>query len=209
MNIIIRNSTLNDLDEIYNLHIKCFSYGDHLYKSILYQYVNKGFVIEIIHNTQKEIIGVLLEGFIKPYNSTQYNTNINYDNQDKILAFNDNSSNNNLLINNNNILSEYQETFMSINEKSAQFMKQNNHNKEYYGIIMLCINDNYRSKGLGTKLILKHLETNTNKQVCLHVRKSNTSAHNLYKNLGYEDIGFIKNKYIFPNEDAIFMIKNN
>jgi ribosomal protein S18 acetylase RimI-like enzyme len=79
--------------------------------------------------------------------------------------------------------------------------------KEYYGIVMICIHPNYRGKGLGKKLIEKHFDDNKNNLVCLNTRRSNINAYLLYKKMGYEQIGFIKNKYFLPSEDSVFMIK--
>uniref|UniRef100_A0A6C0H8C7 N-acetyltransferase domain-containing protein n=1 Tax=viral metagenome TaxID=1070528 RepID=A0A6C0H8C7_9ZZZZ len=62
MEIILRKSNRNDLDNIYNLHLICFSFGDHWYKNAICNYIDNSLVIE--YNT--EIIGVLLQGYFIP-----------------------------------------------------------------------------------------------------------------------------------------------
>lgn len=98
------------------------------------------------------------------------------------------------------------EIFDPINEIGEDFVRKNLHIKKLNGIVMLCIDPEYQRKGLGQKLINKHLEDNKNNLVCLFTRKTNIKAYNLYVKLGYEHIGYIKNKYFQPNEDGIFMI---
>lgn len=94
--------------------------------------------------------------------------------------------------------------FESINNIGSNFDPY----KEYYGIVMICINQKYRGKGLAQKLIQIHFDDNKNTLLCLNTRRSNINAYHLYKKMGYEHIAFIKNKYFLPSEDSIFMIKN-
>jgi ribosomal protein S18 acetylase RimI-like enzyme len=105
---------------------------------------------------------------------------------------------------NESIENNYEDIFEPINETGQKFDPY----KEYYGIVMICIHPNYRGKGLAKKLIDKHFDDNKNIVLCLNTRKSNVNAYQLYKNMGYEHIALIKNKYFFPIEDSIFMIKN-
>jgi ribosomal protein S18 acetylase RimI-like enzyme len=73
---------------------------------------------------------------------------------------------------------------------------------------MICVDPEFRGKGLAKKLIEKHWQDNPNKNIlCLNTRKTNISAFMLYKLMGYEHIAYIKNKYFLPTEDSIFMIK--
>ena len=79
---------------------------------------------------------------------------------------------------------------------------------------MICIDPQFRQKGLAQHLIKKHLKCNSNQSIiqktnilCLNTRRSNTNAINLYKKMGYEHIGYIINKYYLPSEDSVFMIK--
>jgi ribosomal protein S18 acetylase RimI-like enzyme len=58
----LRSSKISDIDKIYELQLKCFSPNDAWYKTIIYEYINTGLVIEYDNN----IIGVLLEGEITP-----------------------------------------------------------------------------------------------------------------------------------------------
>ena len=62
MNIIIRKSSIEDLDNIYNLHNLCFSFNDRWYKNAISQYINTSIVIEYNYN----IIGILLQGDFIP-----------------------------------------------------------------------------------------------------------------------------------------------
>ena len=105
----------------------------------------------------------------------------------------------------NNNLEYKEDIFESICDKGKIFDSF----KEYYGIVMICIHSDYRGKGLAKKLINKHFDDNKEKLVCLNTRRSNINAYQLYKNMGYEHIAFIKNKYFLPSEDSIFMIKVN
>lgn len=178
MKVKIRRSSQEDSENIYNLHTKCFSLSDQWYRSAIKQYLDKGIVIE---DNNKNIIGVLLQGNITPCNQrfTLENT------------------------------TEYKEDiFEPVNETGEMFLKNNIHYKDLYGIVMICIDPNYRGKGLAKKLIEKHFQDNKGSVVCLNTRRTNSNAFELYKKMGYEHIAYIKNKYFQPNEDSIFMIKD-
>ena len=99
--------------------------------------------------------------------------------------------------------------FIPINDKGVEFHNNLNHIKTQYGIVMLCVDNNFRNKGIGTKLINTFLNLNKDKILCLNTRKSNSNAFNLYKKIGFEYIAHIKKKYFLPDEDSIFMIYNN
>ena len=62
MKVKFRRSCNDDLENIYNLHIKCFSSSDHWYRSHIKNFLNNGIVIESNNN----IIGVCLQGTITP-----------------------------------------------------------------------------------------------------------------------------------------------
>jgi ribosomal protein S18 acetylase RimI-like enzyme len=102
---------------------------------------------------------------------------------------------------------ESSDKFEILNDIGNEFINNNDHLKEIYGITMLCIDPNYRKKGLGQLLINKHFNINQNKILCLNTRNLNINAINLYKKMGYNNILLIKNKYFLPNEDSRFMIK--
>ena len=99
--------------------------------------------------------------------------------------------------------------FIPINDKGIEFYNNLDHIKNQYGIVMLCVDNNFRNKGIATKLINTFLNLNKDKLLCLNTRKSNYYAFNLYKKIGFEYIAHIKNKYFLPDEDSIFMIYNN
>jgi len=98
------------------------------------------------------------------------------------------------------------ENFEPINQSGKEFIEHNLHFECLPGIIMICIEPEFRGKGLAKKLIELHLKYNKDEVVCLNTRKSNP-AFNLYLKMGYEHIATIKNKYFQPNEDSYFMIK--
>ena len=81
--------------------------------------------------------------------------------------------------------------------------------KSYSGIMMICVDPEFRGKCLGNKLIEKHFLDNPNKLLCLNTRKSNIIAQKLYNKMGYIHYGDIKNKYFLPNETSHFMIYDN
>ena len=93
-----------------------------------------------------------------------------------------------------------------INYDKENFINYDILNKEYPGIIMICIHPNFRGKGLAKKLIELHFQIHQNNTVAINTRKSNP-AYNLYLKMGYELIGSVKNKYFLPTEDSYFMIK--
>ena len=68
----------------------------------------------------------------------------------------------------------------------------------------------YRNKGIATK-ILEEIINIANEKNCefitLEVRESNISAINLYKKLGFEQLGMRKKYYREPVETAIIMTK--
>jgi hypothetical protein len=64
MKIRIRRSNKDDIDGIYDCHLKCFEQGDHWYKSTIKQFVDNSFVVEEVDT--KHIVGVLLQGPIIP-----------------------------------------------------------------------------------------------------------------------------------------------
>lgn len=195
MKVKFRRSCQQDIEQIYELHTKCFSKADQWYKTAIRHYLDNGIVVEICNNNNNKIIGVLLQGSIIPCNQK-----INSDelNDNMFNDFNDFKSE----------LNNYKEDiFEPLNENGQIFFKNNNHFIGHYGIVMLCVDPNHRGKGLGKILILKHWKDNKGKLVCLHTRKSNINAFMLYKSMGYEHIAYIKNKYFLPTEDSIFMIK--
>ena len=175
MKVIARRTKQSDLENIYELHRKCFTQNDQWYKSAISNYLDNGILIEIVET--KKIIGILLQGTIIPCNQQILNADYEPD------------------------------IFYPITETGKNMMNNNIHLSEVYGIVMICVDPNFRSKGIGKKLIQKHFQDNKNKKVYLNTRKSNVNAYFLYKSMGYEHIAYIKNKYFLPNEDAIFMIK--
>jgi ribosomal protein S18 acetylase RimI-like enzyme len=190
MKVNFRRGCQTDLEQVYELHTKCFSSSDHWYKSGIKHYLDKSIIIEITNNNStKKIIGVLLQGIITACNQ-------------KIVV---ESVEQSFLSNSNNGYKE--DIFNPVTPNGKLFLLNNFHLKELYGIVMICVDEEFRCKGLAKKLIEKHWKDNPNKILCLNTRKSNIGAFMLYKSLGYEHIAYIKNKYFLPTEDSIFMIK--
>ena len=66
MKIKLRRSIQTDLENIYELHTKCFNNSDQWYRSNIQHYLDNGILIEI--KETNEIIGILLQGNITPCN---------------------------------------------------------------------------------------------------------------------------------------------
>ena len=64
----------------------------------------------------------------------------------------------------------------------------------------------YRKQGIARALVKRALE-NEMEFLTLEVRKSNTHAINLYKSLGFENVGVRPKFYREPDEDAVLMTK--
>jgi ribosomal protein S18 acetylase RimI-like enzyme len=183
MKVKLRRGNQNDLDQVYDLHTKCFSSTDCWYKSSIRPYLEKAIVLEL--SDTKQIIGVLLQGYLVPCNK-KFDVDENQNSIDNYKA----------------------DIFEPVNKNGELFMEKEIHYRQIYGIMMICVDKNFRGKGLAKKLITKHFADNINKVVCLNTRHSNISAYKLYQTMGYEHIAYIKNKYFLPSEDSIFMIKD-
>ena len=172
-NIRIRktNYSSNDLEGIYESHLKCFEKGDVWYKSIIKQSLNNSWIIEK-SDKPCTIIGVLLQGIAIPSEEID-DTN-----------------------------------FKQITPSGDIIIKNKLHLEELPTILMLCIDPEFRNKGLAKKLIEIHFNEYKNELIYLITRKSNP-AYNLYLKMGYEHVANIKDKYFFPTEDGYFLIKNN
>jgi ribosomal protein S18 acetylase RimI-like enzyme len=178
MRVKIRKSNNKDIDKIYNLQCNCFTKDDAWYRSTIGNNVKNGFVVETEDN---EIIGVLLQGNITPCDRiNNFMQSTNYKN----------------------------DIFEPITENGHIFFNNNSHYEKIYGIVLICVDENYRGRGLASKLIQKHFDVNKGEVVCLNTRYSNISAQRVYEKMGYEHIANIKNKYFLPDEDSCFMIKN-
>ena len=66
MKLKIRRGNQDDLDQVHELHTRCFSPTDCWYKSSIRPYLEKAIIIEL--SDTKQIIGVLLQGYIVPCN---------------------------------------------------------------------------------------------------------------------------------------------
>jgi ribosomal protein S18 acetylase RimI-like enzyme len=182
MKVKFRRTTAEDLDNIYDMHTKCFHTNDLWYKSAIKNYLSTGIVIELTDS--KEIIGVLLQGEITPCNV-------------KMSQGED-----------SNDMNYMGDVFEPLTDNGKILLSNKIHYRPIMGIVMICVHPKYRNKGLAQKLIEKHFIDNKDMVVCLNTRRSNISAYTLYKKMGYEHVAYIKNKYFLPNEDAIFMIND-
>jgi len=199
MKVKFRRGCQSDLEQVYDLHTRCFAGADHWYKSAIKHYLDKGIIVEIINkDLSKQVIGVLLQGSIIPCNPKMTTEPANIPEESNLFDY---SSKQSLDIG-------YKEDhFEPVTSNGKIFFDNNLHLRDLYGIVMICVEPNYRGKGLAKKLIEKHIKDNSSKVVCLNTRRSNISAFMLYKLMGYEHIAYIKNKYFLPTEDSIFMIR--
>lgn len=200
-----RRGCQSDLEQVYELHTKCFSTPDQWYKSAIKHYLDKGIIVEVINkDTTKKVIGVLLQGGITACNQKMDVESADQQ-ADATNMFDYSSKLPNTKTNSNDGYKE--DVFEPVTSNGKIFLSKNLHLKELYGIVMICIDPDFRGKGLAKKLIEKHWKDNSNKILCLNTRMSNIGAFMLYKSIGYEHIANIKNKYFLPTEDSIFMIK--
>lgn len=75
-------------------------------------------------------------------------------------------------------------------------------------ITNIAVMPEFRRMGIGRKLLLSLIEycqINSLSPITLEVRKTNTPAINLYRGMGFKDIGFRKKYYQDTGEDAIIM----
>jgi [ribosomal protein S18]-alanine N-acetyltransferase len=72
----------------------------------------------------------------------------------------------------------------------------------------VAVAEEYRGRGLGRALVDAVLERAAERsvhEIFLEVRRSNDGAQNLYRTLGFTQVGQRKNYYLEPAEDAIVM----
>lgn len=77
-------------------------------------------------------------------------------------------------------------------------------------VMNIAVHPDHRKKGIGEKLVLDlvhYLKEKDIKSLLLEVRVSNTAAINLYKKLGFQEIGRRRNYYHNPKEDAYILRK--
>lgn len=75
-------------------------------------------------------------------------------------------------------------------------------------LMNLCVLPAYRRRGLGTRLLTHLKQVLTQKQaemIFLEVRAGNTEAQNLYKKVGFLEVGLRRGYYENNGEDAILM----
>lgn len=72
-------------------------------------------------------------------------------------------------------------------------------------IMKIAVDFQIRNKNIGTKLLKKALE-NSNLNILLEVRESNSSAINFYEKNGFNRISIRRNYYNDNNENAIIML---
>jgi [ribosomal protein S18]-alanine N-acetyltransferase len=78
-------------------------------------------------------------------------------------------------------------------------------------ITNIAVHPNYKRQGISYKLmriLMDTVKVRGVESVTLEVRKTNYTAQNLYKKLGFEDKGIRKSYYTDNNEDAIIMWAN-
>lgn len=75
-------------------------------------------------------------------------------------------------------------------------------------ILNFVVDKDYRSSGIGTKLISYFIDNKDINKFTLEVRVSNTKAINFYHRFGFKEISIRKN-YYSNGEDAYLMILDN
>jgi len=83
--------------------------------------------------------------------------------------------------------------------------------KEEKSIINFAVRSDFQGMGLGEFLLTETMQIMHNdgvKLLFLEVRVSNFKARNLYKKVGFQEIGIRKNYYRIPEEDAVVMVYN-
>jgi len=87
----------------------------------------------------------------------------------------------------------------------------------YYGIAgegyiyNVAVSAKFRGRGIGYRMmceLIRHAQDRGISSLTLEVRKSNISAINLYKKLGFVEAGIRKDFYTKPAEDALIMWRN-
>lgn len=76
---------------------------------------------------------------------------------------------------------------------------------DVHEIIKVGVDDEYRGRGLGGKLIEKSFES-METDLMLEVRESNKSAIRLYEKLGFRKIGLRRGYYRDTGEDALILV---
>ncbi|MGH9322174.1 MAG: ribosomal protein S18-alanine N-acetyltransferase [Vicinamibacteria bacterium] len=82
---------------------------------------------------------------------------------------------------------------------------------EHLHIQNLAVHPDHRRRGLGRFLLVRALEEGSRERTTtalLEVRRSNHAAQNLYRNLGFREMGSRKDYYSQPREDALVFQKD-
>ncbi len=72
-------------------------------------------------------------------------------------------------------------------------------------LVFLCVDKDYRRQGVAEFLLKETIKMINQPLIVLEVRSQNLAAINLYKKLGFKDIGMRKNFYSFPDDDALVL----
>ncbi len=78
-------------------------------------------------------------------------------------------------------------------------------------VTTVAVHPEFRGRGLGKllmKTLIEYSRVRGAATMVLEVRPSNVAALNLYKSLGFRQIGWRKNYYIETREDALVMLRN-
>ncbi|MDH7577900.1 MAG: ribosomal protein S18-alanine N-acetyltransferase [Bacillota bacterium] len=78
-------------------------------------------------------------------------------------------------------------------------------------VTTVAVDPGFRGRGLGRLLmntLMEYARVQGAETMVLEVRPSNLAALNLYKSLGFRQIGWRKNYYIETGEDALVMLRN-
>ncbi len=72
-------------------------------------------------------------------------------------------------------------------------------------LVFICVDKNYRRQGVAEFLLKETIKIINQSLIILEVRSQNFAAINLYKKLGFKEIGIRKNFYSFPDDDALVL----
>jgi ribosomal-protein-alanine N-acetyltransferase len=76
-------------------------------------------------------------------------------------------------------------------------------NQDEADVVSVCVNPNYRRKGIARRLLAYSCNINKIKTLFIEVLESNSKAISFYKGIGFQQVGIRKN--YLNNENAIVM----
>lgn len=112
----------------------------------------------------------------------------------------------NSIYNINNYIDNQMYSMYLIEEKEIIGFLIATDNLDIYELHCIIVDEKYRNKGYGTKL-MNHFINTINKSIILEVSDINKNALKLYKDLGFIQIGFRENYYSDSNAIIMKLVK--